>query len=113
MAPDFVVEGAHRLTLQVEIEIHVEFASLAEIAPDCRRRRWLARRRRRHADGSLLVETAHRELEILAARQGEQGARSREGSQTRPDQVRWFRHCPPSRAFPVWARSPQAPSTWS
>src|SRR5258708_8461338 len=40
MAPDFVVEGAHRLTLQVEIEIHVEFASLAEIAPDRRRRRF-------------------------------------------------------------------------
>jgi hypothetical protein len=33
------VEGAHRLALQVEIEIDVELASLAIIAPDGRRRR--------------------------------------------------------------------------
>jgi hypothetical protein len=39
MAPDFVVEGSHRLALDFEIEIDVEFTGLAYIAPDCGRRR--------------------------------------------------------------------------
>jgi hypothetical protein len=39
MAPDFVVEGTHRLALQIQVEIHVKFAIAPGIAPDrCRRR---------------------------------------------------------------------------
>src|SRR5690348_17965514 len=34
MAPDFIVEGPHRLALQVQVEIDVELALLANIPPN-------------------------------------------------------------------------------
>jgi hypothetical protein len=39
MAPNFVVEGTHRLALQVQVKIHIKLAIATGIAPDrCRRR---------------------------------------------------------------------------
>lgn len=40
MAPYFVVEGTHRLALQVQVEIDVELAITPGIAPNRRRRRF-------------------------------------------------------------------------